>query len=539
MSQESVEQKETSTTGPSYRRSSSSNQYLTTTSSSEPTMPSSSNNTHITERQIKGTSIDPMKKYFMTLDEFFNVVGKNVSPKNKNNDNDPDGLHNNTKINQLDKKQYEDLLEQHRLDDERTKILPRQYSYSPKYDDNKTRQNQNGIEMPPDIKGRETYNGYETNRNRTSSSSDVPPLIPQKYPNENLRNHDESEPYDERSKIYKYRRPSSGSPPRSLHYANDVEQMRSLDHVYKQNQDVRYIEIRDGYSPYEIHESRDYNKHDITRQHDNIDETERHHKNKNRHLAENPTSFETGVSKYHHGNNQRSPATMCLKTGAVSTMPVPTLLKYNSHDNQTYPPRLIRREESIEETLRKDGNEDAIDIDGEDDASFGSSATSDELNHKEIQYSNVNSSSTNLPYYQPDGSVQPSGSVIEKKKRGGGKLGRKRRRGYIYDPKPLVRKSKPNRVPTETKDPEYWDKRQRNNEAAKRSRENRRQKELEIVDKAKNLNEENESLQNRIKELEAKNSYLEQLLSTKNSSSCHVSNSSSSCHDSCGQKKFT
>ena len=104
-----------------------------------------------------------------------------------------------------------------------------------------------------------------------------------------------------------------------------------------------------------------------------------------------------------------------------------------------------------------------------------------------------------------------------KKKRGGGKLGRKRRRGYIYDPKPLIRKSKPTKVPPTVKNPEYWDKRQRNNEAAKRSRENRRLKELETIDKAKQLTSQNEELRRRIKELEEKNAYLEHLLEkTKN-----------------------
>ena len=133
---------------------------------------------------------------------------------------------------------------------------------------------------------------------------------------------------------------------------------------------------------------------------------------------------------------------------------------------------------------------------------------------------------TSFPH--SDGSLQssvqsdmmqgPSSAQNElKKKRGGGKLGRKRRRGYIYDPKPLIRKSKPTKVPPTVKDPEYWDKRQRNNEAAKRSRENRRLKELETIDKAKQLTSQNEELRRRIKELEEKNAYLEHLLEkTKN-----------------------
>ena len=98
------------------------------------------------------------------------------------------------------------------------------------------------------------------------------------------------------------------------------------------------------------------------------------------------------------------------------------------------------------------------------------------------------------------------------KKRGGGKPGRRRKRGYIYDPKPLVPKSKTSTLPEELKDEDYWTRRQRNNEAAKRSRENRRVKELEMMSLVKNLTNTNTELRNRIKELESRNSLLEQVL---------------------------
>ena len=62
-----------------------------------------------------------------------------------------------------------------------------------------------------------------------------------------------------------------------------------------------------------------------------------------------------------------------------------------------------------------------------------------------------------------DSQQQPKTSV---KKRGGGKPGRRRKRGYIYDPKPLVPKSKTSTLPEELKDDDYWTRRQRNNEAA-------------------------------------------------------------------------
>lgn len=95
------------------------------------------------------------------------------------------------------------------------------------------------------------------------------------------------------------------------------------------------------------------------------------------------------------------------------------------------------------------------------------------------------------------------------KKRGGGKVGRRRKRGYIYDPKPLVRKTKKKLLPSSQKDEDYWHRRQRNNEAAKRSRENRRVKELETMNLVKQLTDSNDELRKKIKHLELRNSYLE------------------------------
>jgi len=62
------------------------------------------------------------------------------------------------------------------------------------------------------------------------------------------------------------------------------------------------------------------------------------------------------------------------------------------------------------------------------------------------------------------------------------------------------------------KDADYWTRRQRNNEAAKRSRENRRVKELEMMDLVKRLTETNDDLRERISELESRNQFLEELL---------------------------
>jgi len=85
------------------------------------------------------------------------------------------------------------------------------------------------------------------------------------------------------------------------------------------------------------------------------------------------------------------------------------------------------------------------------------------------------------------------------------------KRIYIYNPKPIVQR------PTalnddKTKDEAYWRHRHYNNAAARRSRANRRAKEMEIMNQASILNENNKFLTARVKELEAKNDYLKSLL---------------------------
>ena len=91
----------------------------------------------------------------------------------------------------------------------------------------------------------------------------------------------------------------------------------------------------------------------------------------------------------------------------------------------------------------------------------------------------------------------------------GGKLGRKRKRGYIYNPKPVIEKPPKQFVPDTDKDQSYWDKRQRNNEAARRSREMRRLKEKETHDKLVRLKNENEALRVAITLLIQRNENLE------------------------------
>ncbi|XP_065058597.1 thyrotroph embryonic factor-like [Rhopilema esculentum] len=79
---------------------------------------------------------------------------------------------------------------------------------------------------------------------------------------------------------------------------------------------------------------------------------------------------------------------------------------------------------------------------------------------------------------------------------------------YRYNPKPVQKKSCRNFVPDSLKDIDYWEKRKRNNLAAKRSREDRRRKELEVLNKMANLEQQNADLMAQVKSLEEKNKIL-------------------------------
>jgi len=95
----------------------------------------------------------------------------------------------------------------------------------------------------------------------------------------------------------------------------------------------------------------------------------------------------------------------------------------------------------------------------------------------------------------------------------GGKVGRKRKRGYIYDPKPVIKKSMKKAIPDAEKDSEYWERRKRNNEAARKSREYRRSKEMEMQTRLEALQKENSSLKTAIELLIKRNEYLDSVLS--------------------------
>ena len=61
-------------------------------------------------------------------------------------------------------------------------------------------------------------------------------------------------------------------------------------------------------------------------------------------------------------------------------------------------------------------------------------------------------------------------------------------------PQPIIKKRKKNSVPEEMKDDRYWEKREKNKEATRRSREAKRLKENQIVLRAAYLEKENKVL---------------------------------------------
>lgn len=79
-------------------------------------------------------------------------------------------------------------------------------------------------------------------------------------------------------------------------------------------------------------------------------------------------------------------------------------------------------------------------------------------------------------------------------------------------PQPIVKKSRKQFVPNELKDDKYWARRQKNNIAAKRSREVRRVKENQIVLRASYLEKENIALREEVHKLQQENDMLRKRL---------------------------
>ena len=89
---------------------------------------------------------------------------------------------------------------------------------------------------------------------------------------------------------------------------------------------------------------------------------------------------------------------------------------------------------------------------------------------------------------------------------------KRRARGYKYKPKPLQQRPSRSFVPEDMKDQEYWQRRLRNNHAAKKSREERRKRELEVVASLHTLDQENKHLKEKLSRVESRNRLLEALL---------------------------
>ncbi|KAL5282494.1 HLF family protein [Megaselia abdita] len=83
-------------------------------------------------------------------------------------------------------------------------------------------------------------------------------------------------------------------------------------------------------------------------------------------------------------------------------------------------------------------------------------------------------------------------------------------------PQPMIKKSRKQFVPDELKDDKYWARRRKNNIAAKRSRDARRQKENQIAMRARYLEKENATLHQEVEQLKQENMDLRSRLSKYN-----------------------
>jgi len=84
-----------------------------------------------------------------------------------------------------------------------------------------------------------------------------------------------------------------------------------------------------------------------------------------------------------------------------------------------------------------------------------------------------------------------------------------RPKSYNYKPAPMVRKSERRFINAEQKDQSYWERRKRNNAAAKKSRESRREKEIEVSRRCDALVKENEGMKFTIMNLQERNTQME------------------------------
>lgn len=73
-----------------------------------------------------------------------------------------------------------------------------------------------------------------------------------------------------------------------------------------------------------------------------------------------------------------------------------------------------------------------------------------------------------------------------------------------FQPREVIRKRRKTMVPVDRKDNGYWEKRRKNNESAKKSREYKKDREKKFFQRACELEQENQMLKERIAELETK-----------------------------------
>ena len=90
---------------------------------------------------------------------------------------------------------------------------------------------------------------------------------------------------------------------------------------------------------------------------------------------------------------------------------------------------------------------------------------------------------------------------------------RRQRPKYAYNPVPIEKKADRKFIPDKEKDTAYWQRRTKNNLAAKRSRDMRRKKEMEVNEKFQELKEENARLKAEIQRLQANAMQLERKVS--------------------------
>lgn len=91
---------------------------------------------------------------------------------------------------------------------------------------------------------------------------------------------------------------------------------------------------------------------------------------------------------------------------------------------------------------------------------------------------------------------------------------RRRNSKYVYNPLPITKKAERKFYSQSQKDERYWERRIKNNVAAKRSRDLRRQKEIEVTEKYKNLEKENANLKEEVRRLRMKADELEKKLAS-------------------------